>query len=106
MHGGWHSKTAHSSQPLQAAAAEPARKHGVFRTAKVLSLEYGKLKRLTTESHPGRRRTARMSASPARFPKNSDIAAYRDECALTEIAEVQDWLGHASFDDSAQGPVL
>ncbi len=31
--------------PLWAAAAEMARQHGVFRTAKVLSLEYGKLKR-------------------------------------------------------------
>jgi hypothetical protein len=30
-------------QPLWAAAAEVAREHGVFRTAKVLSLEYGKL---------------------------------------------------------------
>ena len=40
-------------EPLWAAAAEVAREHGVFRTAKVLSLEYGKLKRLTTESHHG-----------------------------------------------------
>ena len=31
--------------PLWAAAAEMAREQGVFRTAKVLSLEYGKLKR-------------------------------------------------------------
>jgi hypothetical protein len=54
-------------EPLWAAAAEVAREHGVFRTAKVLSLEYGKLKRLTTESHPGRRRTARLSAPPAAF---------------------------------------
>ena len=37
-------------EPLWAAAAEVAKEHGVFRTAKVLSLEYGKLKRLTTES--------------------------------------------------------
>lgn len=54
-------------EPLWAAAAEVAREHGVFRTAKVLSLEYGKLKRLTTESHPDRRRTARRSAAPAAF---------------------------------------
>ncbi len=53
--------------PLWAAAAEMAREHGVFRTAKVLSLEYGKLKRLTMESHPGRRRTARLSTPPAAF---------------------------------------
>ena len=53
--------------PLWAAAAEMAREHGVFRTAKVLSLEYGKLKRLTTESHTRRRRTARLSTPPAAF---------------------------------------
>jgi hypothetical protein len=52
---------------LWAGAAEMAREHGVFRTAKVLSLEYGKLKRLTTESPTGRRRTARLSAPPAAF---------------------------------------
>src|SRR4030095_7191109 len=54
-------------ETLWAAAAEVAREHGVFRTAKVLSLEYGKLKRLTTESHPDRRRTARLSAPPTAF---------------------------------------
>ena len=46
--------------PLWAAAAEMAREHGVFRTAKVLSLEYGKLKRLMAESQTGPRRTARL----------------------------------------------
>jgi hypothetical protein len=51
-------------QPLWTAAAEVAREHGVFRTAQVLSLEYGKLKRLTTESHLARRRTAQLSAPP------------------------------------------
>ena len=53
--------------PLWAAAAEMAREHGVFRTAKVLSLEYGKLKRLTTESHTRSRRSARLSTPPAAF---------------------------------------
>src|SRR5271166_3132561 len=32
-------------EPLWASAAEVAREHGVFHTAKVLRLEYGKLKR-------------------------------------------------------------
>jgi hypothetical protein len=54
-------------QSLWRAAAEVAREHGVFRTAKVLSLEYGKLKRLTMEWHPGRRRTVKLSAPPAAF---------------------------------------
>lgn len=53
--------------PLWAAAAEMAREHGVFRTAKVLSLEYGKLKRLMAESPMGRRRTARLSTPPTGF---------------------------------------
>ena len=54
-------------ESLWSAAAEAAREHGVFRTAKVLSLEYGKLKRLTTESHRDRRRTVRLSTPPAAF---------------------------------------
>ena len=53
--------------PLWAAAAEMAREHGVFRTAKVLSLEYGKLKRLATASHTGPRRTPRVCTPPAAF---------------------------------------
>jgi hypothetical protein len=52
---------------LWSAAAEVAREHGVFRTAKVLSLEYGKLKRLARESHPSGRRTARLGTPPAAF---------------------------------------
>ena len=54
-------------EPLWTAAAELAREHGVFRTAKVLSLEYGKLKRLTTESHSSSLGTARLGAPPAAF---------------------------------------
>ena len=54
---------------LWSAAAEVAREQGVFRTAKVLSLEYGKLKRLAKESQPTGRRTTRRGASspPAAF---------------------------------------
>jgi hypothetical protein len=37
-------------ESLWTAAAEVARVHGVFRTAKVLRLEYGKLKRLAAAS--------------------------------------------------------
>jgi len=54
-------------ESLWAAAAEVAREYGVFRTAKVLSLEYGKLKRLAKEAHPGGRRTARLATPPAAF---------------------------------------
>ncbi len=43
---------------LWASAAEAAREHGVFRTAKLLRLEYGKLKRLAESAAPSRRPTA------------------------------------------------
>ena len=39
-------------EPLWAAAAEVAREHGVFHTAKVLRLEYGKLKRMVQAARP------------------------------------------------------
>jgi len=48
---------------LWASAAELAREHGVCRTAKILRLEYSKLKRMV-ESAPPR---ARRSALPATF---------------------------------------
>jgi hypothetical protein len=54
-------------ESLWSAAAEVAREHGVFRTSKVLSLEYGKLKRLAKESQPGGPRTVRLGAPPAAF---------------------------------------
>ena len=54
-------------EPLWSAAAEVAREHGVFRTSKVLRLEYGKLKRLAKESHAGGPRTVRLGAPPAAF---------------------------------------
>jgi hypothetical protein len=41
---------------LWAAAAEVAREHGVFRTAKTLRLEYGKLKRMVKSAKPAVRR--------------------------------------------------
>jgi len=43
---------------LWASAAEAAREHGVFRTAKVLHLEYGKLKRMAGTAAPRKRSTA------------------------------------------------
>ncbi len=50
-------------EALWAAAAEVAREHGVFRTAKALRLEYGKLKRMAeTGAAP-----ARSTMAPATF---------------------------------------
>jgi len=54
-------------ESLWSAAADAAREHGVFRAAKVLSLEYGKLKRLAKESQPSGRKTRRLGAPPAEF---------------------------------------
>jgi hypothetical protein len=48
---------------LWASAAEVAREHGVFRTGKILRLEYAKLKRMTKSAAP----VKRMAASPAEF---------------------------------------
>jgi hypothetical protein len=39
----------------RASAADVAREHGVFRTAKILHLEYGKLKRMAESAAPVRR---------------------------------------------------
>ena len=41
---------------LWASAAKVAREHGVFRTAKILRLEYGKLKRMAESAIPAVRR--------------------------------------------------
>src|ERR1700691_4837553 len=43
---------------LWEAAAETAREHGVFRTAKILRLGYAKLKRMTKSSAPVKSRPA------------------------------------------------
>ena len=50
-------------EPLWAAAAEVAREHGVFRAAKALHLEYGKLKRMV-EASPA---PVRPTVAPATF---------------------------------------
>jgi len=48
---------------LWASAAVVAREHGIFRTAKILRLEYGKLKRMAESAPPAARRTP----APAEF---------------------------------------
>ena len=50
---------------LWSAAAELAREYGVFKTAKVLRLEYGKLKRLAVASKPVGRSRRGAQAAPA-----------------------------------------
>ena len=50
-------------EKLWASAAQIAREHGVFRTAKILHLEYGKLKRMAEGITP----SARLAPPPAAF---------------------------------------
>src|SRR5450755_3386270 len=50
-------------EALWASAAAVSREHGVFRTAKILRLEYGKLKRMAESDAPARR----ALAPPAEF---------------------------------------
>jgi hypothetical protein len=50
-------------EALWASAAEVAREHGVFRTAKILRLEYGKLKRMAEVARPA----VRHAPAPAEF---------------------------------------
>ena len=49
---------------LWASAAAVAREHGVFRTAKVLRLEYGKLKRMAESAEPATPPTAFLELMP------------------------------------------
>jgi|SRR5215471_7670756 len=67
---------------LWAAAAELAREQGVFRTAKVLRLEYGKLKRLAAASKEGARKSARGAGTPAAFVELLTPTAEASECLI------------------------
>jgi hypothetical protein len=62
---GWRSAHGGARLPipeaLWASAAEVAREHGVFHTAKVLRLEYGKLKRMVQSEKPIAKTTAPTS---------------------------------------------
>ncbi|MGH9608804.1 MAG: hypothetical protein ACRD34_03930 [Bryobacteraceae bacterium] len=63
---------------LWASAAEAAREHGVFRTAKVLRLEYGKLRRMAEAATPRKR----LSAPRATFLELMSPQAGLSECLI------------------------
>ena len=65
-------------EELWASAAEVAKAHGVFRTAKILHLEYGKLKRLAESTGPDPRTTA----PPAFVELMAPQAAGLSECLI------------------------
>jgi hypothetical protein len=79
--------------PLWAAAVALAREHGVFRTAKALRLEHGKLKRLVESAGPVTRgrvakaravgpRRARSTAPPAFVELVASQAGGLSECLI------------------------
>jgi hypothetical protein len=68
---------------LWASAAEVKREHGVFRTAKVLRLDYGKLKRLAaTTSKEAAQKGARCTGSPPAFRELLIPCAGTSECLI------------------------
>ena len=67
---------------LWASAAELAREHGVFRTAKVLRLEYGKLKRLAAASQDIARKSAREAESAPAFVELLTPGTTASECLI------------------------
>ena len=74
-------------ESLWAAAAELAREHGVFQTAKTLRLDYVKLKQLTTSAHSTqgknvRRRTGRPVAPAAFMELLAPGAVGGSECLI------------------------
>jgi len=69
---------------LWAAAAQAAREHGVFRTAKVLHLEYGKLKRMVESAPPRPRPTAVQPLGPAGFLELVPPQGMSSEPSLSE----------------------
>jgi hypothetical protein len=64
-------------ESLWASAAEVAREHGVFHTAKVLRLEYGKLKRMVPSARP-----MAKTATPAFVELVAPQAVGLSECLI------------------------
>ncbi len=62
---------------LWAAAAELAREHGVFITAKALRLEYGKLKQRVEGCLPKHGRIPRIWVAVLWSPENSQLSSFR-----------------------------
>jgi hypothetical protein len=76
---------------LWTSAAEAAREHGIYRTAKVLRLECGKLKRAMeatpADGRPAVRRRAPLEQSPATFleltsPQEASSGSTLSECHI------------------------
>jgi hypothetical protein len=61
-------------EKLWASAAQAAREHGVFRTAKILRLEYGKLKRMAETGLPPRQNRTKVFGQERKQPKMFGLA--------------------------------
>jgi hypothetical protein len=73
-------------ESLWKAAAELAREHGVFQTAKALRLDYVKLKQLTTSASSIRGKAVRPPVGPAAF---RELLAPRTAGALECLIELE-----------------
>lgn len=69
---------------LWASAAQAAREHGVFRTAKVLHLEYGKLKRVVEAAPSSPKRTTVDRLGPATFLELAPLPELPSRPSLSE----------------------
>lgn len=68
---------------LWASAAQAAREHGIFRTAKILRLEYGKLKRMVEPAPARLKATARHTPVSTTFLELAPLqAAGLAECLI------------------------
>ncbi len=68
-------------EPLWAAAAELARRHGVFRISKCLNLEYGKLKELAGTTGPATKKPA--GKTPAVRPRTGQAGRHSRTAAMS-----------------------
>jgi hypothetical protein len=91
------------SERVMGVAAETAREHGVFRTAKILRLEYAKLNRITKSAAPVKRRPV----PPTEFLELVAPPVAPSGCGLTEcVIELEgphgkmriQWKGAAALD--------
>src|SRR5438034_4393087 len=69
-------------EKLRMAAAETARRHGVFRTAKVLGLDYTKLKQKVGTV---RAREGSLTKPPAFFERQPSHACFKLMCTLRRL---------------------
>jgi len=82
-------------EPLWAAAAELAREHGIFPTAKALHLEYGKLKQRAEAAGAAKKRVMKAPSAMARHarptapPTFMELITPRPGSAASAVVELE-----------------